>query len=873
MTSVPERLSYLSEMHLLFTNLLYGEKSDSDSVISEAISNDEQNDRDFFTFERAIAAVSGACANIRDIDDIENKSEDNDLKLQHALEDHLGAFSARLPILNEANAEDLPSPCSKYDDSIHKIHQYGESILTTGSLSREVRNGLLPKSESQWREGVIGFTEVNEMVEKRVHKRHFEQLGGNTSKVFKAFMGAEHIDLPLDNLFYHLVSGTCQHQDHGAWLKLSGWENIQEKSVFHMLLSPCETAKGCEAFQCYTSCTLERHDAKSHGGDLNICEETQEAQVLNTPLWLSFNRTNMWLASTKGLEAISRAKRENRGHIPLEQLMQQRQLKTSDIHMEVNKFHLAYRLVCSLRHLYLGSWIQQDLTLKSIFVMNDTSANVEDILAEPYINCLLQTIPRDTNTVIKDFNSGRRMFSRFFLSLAQVLIDIFKGEIGRYDYGSDLKSWYDALCEEAEVLLKDDLVKHYRRAVYSSLLFFKHYRVGVEKTEKTELGARRVILEHIVAPLRTNLDIWEAQVSQCGKAPARNDNHGAHRALDHRPVLPTFTLFSDEDDRNEMLESTRLRIPSEHDFSTRMARFVERYILRVPGANIPAGLRHKRVRVVIIDTGFCPNDDPFFINARKRVRNCRSFIGEEDDWEDIHGHGTHVARLVLRHAPECEVYVAKISDTRYFSEDQVGRLAEALEWAGEQADIINLSFGLGQQCPSLQLERVLDKLVLNRKLIFAAASNSGGNRSRPWPANHPGVFCIHATNERAVPNLNMNPVAKSSVDNFATLGENIQSYWQGEERCISGTSFATPIAAAMAANILEFVRRNLRVDEAYALQAYGPMRRLFRYKMTDNGETNGAYHCIKPWSDQLWGSGANNEHVARVFSEFLIHWT
>ncbi|KAF5593782.1 subtilisin [Fusarium subglutinans] len=820
-----ERLGYLSrlwEMHLLVTNLLYGEKSHSDSVRSETISNEEQNDRDFLTFETTIPAILGATENIGDMDDAKLKSEDNGWKLQHALEDSLRTFGARLPTLTEANTK-CSSSCSKLDESIHKIHRYGESILTTGSLDREVQNELLPESEIQWREGVIGLTKVNEMVEKKLHTKYFERLEGSSSKASKALIDAEPIDLPLDNLFYHLVSGTCHDQGHGASLKLSGWEDIKENSVFHMFLSPCETVKGCEASRCYTSCTLERHDAKSHGGDLNICEETQEAEVLNIPLWLSFNHTNMWLASTKGLEIISREQRENRSQIPLEQLMQQRQLKTSDIHLEVKKFHLAYRLVCSLRHLYLGSWIQQDLTLKNIFVMNDPKATIEDILAEPYINCLLQTIPRNTNTVINDFNSGKRNFSRFFLSLAQVLIDIFKGEIGRYDYGSDLKTWYDDLSEEAQVLLKDDLVQHYRKAVFSCLLFFKHYRVGVDKTEKTESGARRVILEHIVAPLRTNLDIWEAQVSQCGKPPTQNIDHGAHRALDHRPALPTFTLFSDEDDRNEMLKSNQLKTRSKHDFSTRMDRFVERYILRVAEVDIPAAFPHERVKVVIIDTGFCPNDDPFFIHAEQRVRNCRSFIGKEADWNDIHGHGTHVARLVLRYAPECEVYVAKVSDTRSFSEDQVGRLAKALEWAGEQADIINLSFGLGQQCPSPQLKQVLDKLVLDRKLIFAAASNSGGNRSRPWPANHPGVFCIHVTNERAVPNLNMNPVAKSTMDNFATLGENIQSYWQGEERCISGTSFATPVAAAIAANILEFARRNLRADEANALQAYGPM--------------------------------------------------
>ncbi|KAG5783449.1 hypothetical protein H9Q73_002867 [Fusarium xylarioides] len=321
-----------------------------------------------------------------------------------------------------------------------------------------------------------------------------------------------------------------------------------------------------------------------------------------------------------------------------------------------------------------------------------------------------------------------------------------------------------------------------------------------------------------------------------------------------------------------VIKPNQLQVRSEHDFSTYMEKFIQMHILRTAHSSIRTDDPCKRVTVAIIDTGFCASDDPFFINAEGKIRLRRSFIGKETDWEDKHGHGTHVARLVLRHAPECEVHVAKISNTRSFSEDQVGQLAEALEWAGEHADIINLSFGLGQSCPSPRLYEVLTKLVSNRKLIFAAASNSGGNRSRPWPANHPGVFCIHTTNQRGNTNRDMNPSAEHENDNFATLGENIESYWNGEKRCISGTSFATPIAAAMAANILEFARRNLSTDEVHNLQAYGPMRKLFRHKMTDNGKTKGVYHYIKPWSNQLWGENGSNEDVAGIFRELLVHW-
>lgn len=48
---------------------------------------------------------------------------------------------------------------------------------------------------------------------------------------------------------------------------------------------------------------------------------------------------------------------------------------------------------------------------------------------------------------------------------------------------------------------------------------------------------------------------------------------------------------------------------------------------------------------------------------------------------------------------------------------------------------------------------------------------------------------------------------------IATLGIDIESRWQGEKVWISGTSFATPIAAAMAANILEFMCPKVNTDQ------------------------------------------------------------
>ncbi|KAJ0137111.1 Vacuolar calcium ion transporter [Fusarium oxysporum f. sp. albedinis] len=490
-----ERVNPLLELFLWVTCLIPGELPYAGSIRSKGISSDKQNNRDFYAFKSAILAISGAYKNI------DLKSKNSDIKFCKTLEEQLRPFSDRLPNPDKTNKHGSPSTSNNYNDPIKKVHRYSDLILTTGSFDPKIANDLLL----------------------------------NPSKVFIRPVNTECIDLPLEDLFDHLVNGICRNQDHEAFLKLSGWKDIQDKSVFYMFLSTCNTVEGHGTSQCYTTCTLESLDSTGHEGDLSICKEIEDTQLIRIPLRLSFNST--------------------------------------------------------------------------------------------------------------------------------VLIDIFKGETKQLDYRLNLKAWYNALADEAEVILKDNIIKDYQNALYSFL-----------------------------------------QLSR----PCHQD--ATHKATTYQPISAIFILFSNKDNKNK---------------------------------------------------------------------------------ENIHSYRIYIARLILYYTLECK--------------------------AGEHTNIINLSFSLRQLYPSPRLNKVLNRLILNCKLIFTATSNSGGNKSRPWLASHPGVFCIHTTNQRGNTNRDINPTAQYSKDNFATLSKNIKSYWNGEKRYISGTSFATLIAAAMAANILEFAQRNLSADKAHNL--------------------------------------------------------
>ena len=122
-------------------------------------------------------------------------------------------------------------------------------------------------------------------------------------------------------------------------------------------------------------------------------------------------------------------------------------------------------------------------------------------------------------------------------------------------------------------------------------------------------------------------------------------------------------------------------------------------------------------------------------------------------------------------------------------------VVESLDWlAGNDVQVINLSFG-GPR--NLILELVISRLLDRRLVIVAAAGNGGKKGERTYPAAQEGVIAVTAIDARE--RLYRRATVGSFVD-FSAPGVDIwAAAADGKGKYYSGTSFAAPFVAAIAA--------------------------------------------------------------------------
>jgi len=201
------------------------------------------------------------------------------------------------------------------------------------------------------------------------------------------------------------------------------------------------------------------------------------------------------------------------------------------------------------------------------------------------------------------------------------------------------------------------------------------------------------------------------------------------------------------------------------------------------------------------------------------------------------------------------------------------------EW---KVDILSMSFGWptcdfdGYE----ELEAAIDNANTHKVLMFAAASNSGGRQGRAYPARNPHVVAIHSTDTYGTMST-FSPTASMDEMNLATVGESIKSAWpsvlcdeNSNPSCVasrSGTSYATPIAAGIAAFLMQYARVHLTPKEALALKRRDRMMALLK-RVAQRGANyqprDGYYYIeLSRHGDNLFGK--HKEYVDMVMCDVL----
>ncbi|KAF2963128.1 hypothetical protein GQX73_g10440 [Xylaria multiplex] len=221
--------------------------------------------------------------------------------------------------------------------------------------------------------------------------------------------------------------------------------------------------------------------------------------------------------------------------------------------------------------------------------------------------------------------------------------------------------------------------------------------------------------------------------------------------------------------------------------------------------------REERIKVAILDSGIDIQHPDFSDEDRDRIKEKVTFIGG-DAGMDTAGHGTHIAAIILRLTKNVDLYIGKITNTSIVTQRE--GIVEALKFARTQwgVHMITLSFGFDSVRSPDTMGEEIRQCLHEGIMVFASASNDGGEGSRTYPAKYPGVVCAHSTTWQGS-KAERNPGLEEDR-NFSFVGELVRPIWPAKSprddsrmKYKSGTSFATPVAVSVAAFMIGYIRK------------------------------------------------------------------
>ena len=239
----------------------------------------------------------------------------------------------------------------------------------------------------------------------------------------------------------------------------------------------------------------------------------------------------------------------------------------------------------------------------------------------------------------------------------------------------------------------------------------------------------------------------------------------------------------------------------------------------------------KGVRIAVLDTGMFEHE---WLKGAVQTAPSSADVwdADSDGYGDAEaGHGTFIAGLIRQVAPSASVYAVKVLNSHGVGDD-LG-VAKAMERLPADVNIVNLSLGgyTDKNVPPLAIATATAALGENR-IVVAAAGNHAATRPF-WPAAFEPVLAIGAVDEKDGAWHRAEYSNYGSWVDATARGSNLESTFTREMTKFAlgsapspfdpiitfegwatwdGTSFATPIAAAMIARTM--TRSGLPASEA-----------------------------------------------------------
>lgn len=219
-----------------------------------------------------------------------------------------------------------------------------------------------------------------------------------------------------------------------------------------------------------------------------------------------------------------------------------------------------------------------------------------------------------------------------------------------------------------------------------------------------------------------------------------------------------------------------------------------------------AGLTGKGVKWGYIDTGWTPHEGFPIVPPEKMFSSSFNTAFDDED------HGTMVATLVVNkpgvHGPAGGAYNVDVHVAKELDSSGAGSfygVAKSIEWLRSQdCKVINLS--LGYRDPNYKHAELDRQLALCRQeeRVVIVASGNDAQGMVGYPANNTNVIAIGAIDRNTiVANFSNRGV---TLDFVAPGVKVISKDRHGDLRPVDGTSFASPIASAVACLIVEYLR-------------------------------------------------------------------